>query len=140
LGAVLMLLSGIGWGLYSLNGRGKGDPTYQTSGNFIRAAVFCLILLPFMSRFFPESAATRQGVILALLSGIVTSGLGYVIWYMALKHLKAIQAGLAQLTVPVIAAIGGIIFISEPLTWRFSLTAMVILGGVGLATLTPQNE
>ena len=67
---------------------------------------------------------------------MVTSGLGYVIWYMALKDLTAIRAGIAQLTVPVIAAIGGMIFISEPMTWRFTITALVILGGVGVATMT----
>ena len=84
----------------------------------------------------PETEMTTKGVLLALTSGVVTSGLGYVIWYMALKDLTAIRAGIAQLTVPVIAAIGGMIFISEPMTWRFTITALVILGGVGVATMT----
>ena len=83
---------------------------------------------------------TQKGILLALTSGIVTSGLGYVIWYMALKDLTAIRAAIAQLTVPVIAAIGGMIFIAEPMTWRFTLSALIILGGVGVATMTRQKS
>jgi len=134
--AIMMMGAGIGWGLYSLRGRRAGDPTAQTAGNFMRAALICLLLTPLIFILGPQTPITSKGIIWALTSGIVTSGLGYVIWYMALKDLTAIRAGIAQLTVPVIAAIGGVIFIAEPLTWRFSLTALAVLGGVGIATMT----
>ena len=140
LGALMMIISGISWGVYSLRGRGAEDPAQQTAGNFLRAGLLCLLLIPLVFVLKTEQSLSQTGIALALLSGTVTSGLGYVIWYMALKHLSAIKAGLAQLSVPVIAAIGGIIFISEPLTLRFAITAFVILLGVGLATLTPRQE
>ena len=136
IGALMMMGAGIGWGLYSLRGKSAGDPVAKTGGNFIRTALICLIISPLIFMLLPETAMTPKGVLLALTSGVVTSGLGYVIWYMALKDLTAIRAGIAQLTVPVIAAIGGMIFISEPMTWRFTITALVILGGVGVATMT----
>ena len=119
--------------------RSSGDPVAKTGGNFIRTALICLIISPLIFMLLPETEMTTKGVLLALTSGVVTSGLGYVIWYMALKDLTAIRAGIAQLTVPVIAAIGGMIFISEPMTWRFTITALVILGGVGVATMTKNS-
>ena len=136
IGALMMMGAGVGWGVYSLRGKSAGDPVAKTGGNFIRTALICLIISPLVFMLLPETEMTTKGVLLALTSGVVTSGLGYVIWYMALKDLTAIRAGIAQLTVPVIAAIGGMIFISEPMTWRFTITALVILGGVGVATMT----
>ena len=136
IGALMMMGAGIGWGLYSLRGKSAGDPVAKTGGNFIRTALICLIISPLVFMLLPETEMTTKGVLLALTSGVVTSGLGYVIWYMALKDLTAIRAGIAQLTVPVIAAIGGMIFISEPMTWRFTITALVILGGVGAVSYT----
>ena len=138
-GAFMMLCAGIGWGLYSLRGKTAGDPVAKTGGNFIRTGIICLIISPIVLYALPEIDMSSKGVLLALTSGVVTSGLGYVIWYMALKDLTAIRAGIAQLTVPVIAAIGGMIFISEPMTWRFTITALVILGGVGVATMTKNS-
>lgn len=140
-GAMLMMFSGLGWGLYSLRGRKAGDPTAQTTGNFIRAGLICALATPFILGglklgLLNETAPNTKGVMLALASGTITSALGYVIWYMALKHLTATRAGIAQLTVPVIAAIGGMIFISEPLTLRFLILATIILSGVGIATMT----
>jgi len=130
-------LAGLGWGLYSLMGRGQGDPTALTAGNFLRAAIICAVLtLPLMLTL-PEITPAPKGIMLALTSGILTSGLGYVIWYMALKHLSATRAGIAQLTVPIIAAIGGMLFIAEPFTIRFFIAMCMTLGGVGLATLSP---
>ncbi len=139
-GAIMMIGAGIAWGLYSLHGRNGSNPTLQTTGNFIRAAMISILILPSLIYVKPELSITAYGLGLALLSGIMTSALGYVIWYAALKHLSAIKAGLVQLTVPVIAAIGGIIFISEPLTLEFALTAFFILSGVALATLTQRAE
>ena len=140
IGAIMMLASGVGWGLYSLRGKTAGDPVAKTGGNFMRTALICLMVTPVIFFAIPEIKMTTKGIMLALTSGVVTSGLGYVIWYMALKDLTAIRAGIAQLTVPVIAAIGGMIFISEPMTWRFTITALVILGGVGVATMTRQKS
>jgi len=128
IGALLMMISGVGWGLYSLRGRKAGNPAAQTAGNFIRTAIICLISTPLILLVIPEASVKSSGLILALMSG------------MALKDLTAIRAGIAQLTVPLIAAIGGMLFIAEPMTWRFTLTALAILGGVGVATMTRQKS
>ena len=139
LGAAMMTLAGLGWGLYSLMGRGKGDPTALTAGNFLRAAIICIVVTIPLTEVIPETKLAPTGIMLALASGILTSGLGYVIWYMALKHLTATNAGIAQLTVPILAAIGGMLFIAEPFTARFFIAMCVTLGGVALATLSPRN-
>ncbi len=139
IGASMMALSGLGWGLYSLMGRGQGDPIALTAGNFLRAAMLCALLtVPILLRL-PENSLAPKGVSLALTSGILTSALGYVIWYMTLKHLTAIRAGISQLSVPIIAAIGGMLFIAEPFTTRFFIAMCATLAGIGLATL-PLNE
>lgn len=138
LGAVMMAFSGVGWGLYSLLGRGKGNPTALTAGNFLRAAIICALVTVPILLVFPETPIGLTGISLALMSGIVTSGLGYIIWYMALKHLTATRAGIAQLTVPIIAAIGGMLFIAEPFTMRFFAAMCLTLSGVALATLSPK--
>jgi len=140
IGAMMMTMAGIGWGLYSLMGRGKGNPTALTTGNFLRAALICAAVTVPLLWVFPETTLAPKGIILALMSGIITSGLGYVIWYMALKHLTATRAGIAQLTVPIIAAIGGMLFIAEPFTARFFIAMCVTLGGVTLATLVPKGK
>ena len=142
LGALSMGAAGIGWGVYSLLGRtSKYPPTQSTAGNFARASLIGLILLgPVIMVVEPEPQPAMTGVLLAILSGAVTSGLGYAIWYQALKHLPATRAGIAQLTVPAIAALGGILFLNEPLTLRFALASLIILAGVGIATLTPARR
>ncbi|MEO0981405.1 MAG: DMT family transporter [Pseudomonadota bacterium] len=136
LAAAAMAAAGVAWGVYSLKGRGGGDPTAATSGNFLRASLIAAGLSPLMFLAAPEAAPSAAGGGLAVLSGAVTSGLGYAIWYTALKGLTATRAGLAQLTVPAIAAAGGVALLAEPLTLRFVLASLAILGGVGLATLT----
>ena len=135
LGAAMMALAGLGWGLYSLMGRGKGNPTALTAGNFLRAGLICAVLTLPLLGLFPETPLRLKGLILALLSGVVTSALGYVIWYTALKGLTATRAGVAQLTVPFIAALGGMLFIAEPFTLRFFIAMCITLAGVGLATI-----
>ena len=140
LGAVMMSLAGLGWGLYSLMGRGQGNPTALTAGNFLRAAIMCGIITIPLLLSFPETNPVPKGIILALLSGVITSGLGYVIWYMALKHLTATRAGIAQLTVPFIAAIGGMLFIAEPFTMRFFFAMCMTLTGVALATMSLKKK
>ena len=140
IGAIMMSLSGLGWGLYSLMGRGKGNPTALTAGNFLRAAIICAVITLPVLLILPEAAIGPKGIGLALLSGIMTSGIGYVIWYMALKHLTATRAGIAQLTVPFIAAIGGMLFIAEPFTLRFFIAMCLTLLGVALATLSSNKK
>ena len=140
IGAIMMSLSGLGWGLYSLMGRGKGNPTALTAGNFLRAAIICAVITLPVLLILPEAAIGPKGLGLGLLSGIMTSGIGYVIWYMALKHLTATRAGIAQLTVPFIAAIGGMLFIAEPFTLRFFIAMCLTLLGVALATLSSNKK
>lgn len=141
-GALAMMVAGLGWGAYSLLGRNtRADPKRNTAGNFIRASLIgAVCLLPLILGIAPEARPGTTGIMLAIVSGAVTSGLGYALWYMALKHLTATRAGVAQLTVPAIAALGGVLFLSEPMTWRFILSSLIILGGVGIATLTPANR
>lgn len=139
-GSIAMMVAGVGWGVYSLLGRtAQTTPTLNTAGNFLRASLIGLLcLLPITLFLYPEQRPGMTGTLIAVASGAITSGLGYVIWYMALKSLTAIRAGVAQLTVPAIAALGGILFLSEPMTLRFGLASLIILGGVGVATLTRQ--
>lgn len=136
--AAAMAIAGMGWGAYSLLGRGAGDPTSATTGNFIWASVLALPLFGLSVLVQPEPIPPMEGIALAIASGSITSGLGYVIWYQALKGLTATRAGIAQLTVPAIAALGGVIFLTEPITLRFALSTLAILGGVALAVLTPK--
>lgn len=134
--AAMMATAGIGWGAYSLIGRSAKDATAATTGNFIIASFLAAPMLAVTLIMAPEPMPPFDGVGLAVLSGAVTSGLGYVIWYRALAGLTATRAGIAQLSVPAIAAIGGVLFLSEPITWRFALATTAILGGVALAVLT----
>lgn len=136
-GAAAMAIAGIGWGAYSLLGKAAGDPTTATAGNFIRASMMAAILALPVLMLHPEPSPSANGAILAIISGAITSGLGYAIWYTALKDLTATRAGIAQLTVPAIAATGGVLFLHEPITLRFALASAAILGGVALAVLTP---
>lgn len=126
IGSILMCVSGITWGLYSLKGRGNSDPVAATASNFLRAAPLVIGLWLFS---FPTHNLDSDGVTLALLSGIVTSALGYIIWYSALPALKASQAAIVQLSVPLIVAFGGIILLDEQITLRLILSAIAILGG-----------
>jgi len=137
--AIAMAIAGIGWGAYSLLGRGSDDPTSATAGNFIWASALAIPLFGLVIFIRPEPFPPVDGIALAMTSGAVTSGIGYVIWYQALKGLTATRAGIAQLTVPAIAALGGVIFLAEPITLRFTLSTLAILGGVALAVLTPST-
>ena len=136
--AIAMMIAGIGWGAYSLIGRGAATtPTLTTAGNFWRASLIGTVLLaPILLWGRPEVSSGSTGVLIAVISGAITSGLGYALWYQALKSLSAMRAGVAQLTVPAIAALGGILFLDEQITQRFILSSILILIGVGIATLT----
>jgi drug/metabolite transporter (DMT)-like permease len=126
--AILMMMAGVSWGIYSLRGRNTGNPIRVTGGNFIRAVPFAF----FMSLvLFTHLHVTLDGVILAIVSGALTSGIGYVIWYAALKGLSVTRAATVQLLVPIIASIGGVVFLSEFISMRLIISAIMVLGGVG---------
>ena len=131
-GAMLMTASGVGWGVYSLRGKGQPAPVAATAGNFARALPFAVAGAVVA---WGTLHASPRGVALAMTSGAVTSGLGYVIWYVTLRDLTATRAAIVQLAVPVIAAIGGILVLSEEPTARLAVASALILGGVGGATL-----
>jgi len=132
LGALLMIGAGVAWGVYSLRGKGAGDPTRVTAGNFIRAVPITLVLSLLMLDFATVDAA---GFYYAVASGALASGLGYAIWYTALPALKNTSAASVQLSVPVIAALGGIVFLGEPMTLRLILASVAILGGIALVII-----
>ncbi len=133
-GATLMATSGVAWGCYSLAAKGIRSPTAATAGNFVRATPMAtLMVLVVWATGQPH--ASWSGLELAMISGAITSGLGYAIWYTALKDLSTSRAAIVQLTVPVIAAVAGVIFLGEQMTWRLVLAAVSILGGVALALL-----
>lgn len=131
-GALMMLGAGVAWGIYSLRGKGAGDPTRVTAGNFLRAVPLALGL----GLFTLEGASLdAAGVGYAIASGALTSGLGYALWYSVLPALKATQAATVQLSVPVIAALGGVALLSEPLSLRLVVASAAVLGGIALVVL-----
>jgi len=130
LGSALMALAGAAWGIYSLRGRGSGNPVAATTANFVRAVPFALVV---SLAALPDFHITSRGAWLAIASGAVASGIGYVIWYAALKGLTTTRAAVVQLSVPVLAAAGGVLFLSEALTDRLIISSIVILGGIALA-------
>ncbi len=129
LGAALMVLAGLSWGIYSLLGRGTRDPIGATAGNFIRGAP--LALLP-MAVLYGQINPDPMGVLYAVLSGTVASGLGYILWYRVLPQLGATRGASVQLSVPVIAAVAGAFLIGEPVTLRLALISLAVLGGIAL--------
>lgn len=128
-GSLLMIAAGIAWGVYSLRGRGGGNPTASTAGNFVRALPFAAVLSLAM---LPQAALDAAGVGYAVASGALASGLGYAIWYTALPGLRASSAATVQLSVPVIAALGGALFLGEAITLRLVLASVAVLGGIAL--------
>jgi drug/metabolite transporter (DMT)-like permease len=130
IGAALMLAAGVAWGIYSLRGRSSVRPLETTAGNFARAVSLALGL----SLIAPGPArATVEGALLASASGAIASGVGYSLWYAALAGLTATRAAVVQLSVPVLAAVGGVLLLGEALTPRLVMSGAAILGGVALA-------
>jgi len=128
-GSLLMIGAGIAWGIYSLRGKGKGNPTRVTSGNFLRSIPFAALVSVLM---FDRVSLNSAGLWYAVLSGALASGLGYAVWYTVLPSLQATTAATVQLSVPVIAAFGGIVFLGESLTMRLALASGAILGGIAM--------
>lgn len=135
-GSVLMLGAGVAWGVYSLRGRGVGNPTQVTAGNFLRAAPIAAVLSLFL---LSSISLDKMGLIYAVSSGALASGMGYAIWYTALPALKTTKAATVQLSVPVIAALGGVAFLGESINTRLVLASVAILGGIALVILEKQH-
>jgi drug/metabolite transporter (DMT)-like permease len=136
LGSLLMLSAGVAWGVYSLRGKGVGDPTRVTAGNFLRAVPIAAGLSILMH---DRVSLDSTGLWYAVSSGALASGIGYAIWYTVLPALKATHAATVQLSVPVIAALGGIAFLGESVTLRLVLASVAILGGIALVILERRN-
>jgi drug/metabolite transporter (DMT)-like permease len=136
-GSILMLGAGVAWGIYSLRGKGERNPVSVTAGNFVRAVPFATALSII---FAPWTHLNLAGIGYAIISGAVTSGLGYVIWYSALPGLKAASAATVQLSVPVLAATGGILLLGEPITLRYMLASVAVLGGIAVVVATPHPQ
>ena len=129
LAAGAMLLAGVCWGVYSLRGRGAGDPLQVNAGNFLRAAALALAASGFL---YSQARWDARGAVLAVVSGSLTSGVGYAIWYRALQSLDVTRAASVQLCVPVLAALSGVLWLDEQLSLRLCITSLAILGGIAL--------
>ena len=136
LGAAFMILAGASWGVYSLLGKNLGEPTIATAGNFLRAVPFAAALA--LAGSHGTSGVDMTGALYAVLSGAITSGLGYALWYAALPALTATSAATVQLSVPAIAALGGVLLLAEPITMRLLLASATILGGIALTIARPK--
>jgi drug/metabolite transporter (DMT)-like permease len=132
LGAALMVAAGVAWGIYTLRGRGERDALGVTAGNFARGVVPAAALSAAHGFVTPPSWST-EGLALATASGMLASGVGYVIWYSALPGLTPAGAAIVQLSAPVLAAIGGILLLGEALSWRLVIATPLVLGGIALA-------
>jgi drug/metabolite transporter (DMT)-like permease len=129
-GVSLMVIAGVAWGMYSLIGRRSGDALAATAGTFVRLAPALLLT---SAVTIPSAHLERAGITLAALSGVATTGGGYIVWYYALRQLSATRGSIQQLSVPALAALGGTVVLGEPVTLRLVTAAALILGGVGLS-------
>ncbi len=136
-GALLMAFAGIAWGIYSVRGRGESDAMASTASNFTLSLIMVLVLIAVT---YSEAGVSTRGVALAVVSGALTSGLGYVIWYAALESLSSMQAALVQLSVPAIATAAGILLLAEPLSFRLLVSGALVLGGISLALVRKQPD
>lgn len=130
LGAGLMTVAAIGWGIYSLLGRGAATPLKDTGMNFVYAVPIVVVA---MLLFPDETQITTTGTALAIVSGAITSGLGYALWYSIIPKLQTSTAAVAQLTVPIIATAGGIVFLAERIDLRFVIATVMVLSGVAIS-------
>ena len=130
LGSALMAVAGVAWGVYSVLGRGAANPLRLTAGNFARALPLAMLVSLLTWRY---AYAATMGILVALICGAVTSGLGYVLWYAALRTLTATRAAIVQLMVPVLAGAGGVVFLGEAISIRLVLSGIAVLGGIALA-------
>lgn len=136
-GILLMLAAGIAWGLYTLAGRHATDPLMFTTNHFLRTLPFVLVLLIWN---WDQTFISQQGLVLAIASGALTSGCGYAIWYSVLQHLSISRAAVVQLSVPIIAAFGGLIFTNEAITSTFIIASCLVLGGILMVILARSKK
>lgn len=136
-GAVIMAMSGIAWGIYSIRGKACVSPLRATGFNFIRSLVALPLLILIGMKYLAN--VSTEGVILAGVSGAITSGVGYSLWYVAMPLLKSTQAAVVQFCVPILAAVLGVLFLSEQLTLRFIAASVVILGAVSVFVLNKKK-
>lgn len=140
LSSLLMISAGVAWGIYSIKGKGAQHPIPISAGNFIRTVPMALLLLLLVR---DPLAVSQMGIIYALASGAIASGVGYAIWYSILPLLSSTYAATVQLSVPLIAAVGGVLLLGEPLSLRLLVASCAILGGIALVVLSksaPQNK
>jgi len=135
-GALLMVLSGVAWGFYTLAGKGTINPLVSTANNFLRTVPFIILLFIFT---FEKASMSSTGIMLAIVSGAITSGFGYAIWYIAINGLTVTQAAVVQLTVPIIAAFGGVLFVSEPITIQLIIASILVLGGILVSSISKKK-
>lgn len=135
-GSLLMVLSGVAWGLYTLAGKGTLNPLASSANNFLRTTPFVVLLFLFTVE---NAEMSNTGIVLAITSGAITSGLGYAVWYVALNGLTVTQAAVVQLTVPIIAAFGGILFVDESLTMQLIIASILVLGGIFVSSISKKK-
>nr|WP_044042048.1 DMT family transporter [Caballeronia insecticola] len=135
--SLLMIAAGVGWGAYSLRGRGLADPVAATAGNFLRALPFAIAV---SALAFAHARLDAAGFACAVASGALTSGMGYIVWYAALRDLRPATAATVQLSVPVITATGGVLLLGEALTARLVVSSVAILGGIALVVLSRRTH
>ncbi|GAB5480491.1 MAG: DMT family transporter [Parasphingorhabdus sp.] len=131
-GGLIMALAGISWGFYSWAGKGAAQPALATARNFVGAALLCSLLIPLLGS---SEQVQPTGILLAIISGTITSGLGYITWYAVLPRLSVSTAAASQLSVPAIAALGGVLLLGETLNTRFFIGSAMIFAGIGLTML-----
>jgi drug/metabolite transporter (DMT)-like permease len=131
-GSILMLSAGLAWGVYSIRGKGASDAIAATAGNFLRAVPFATLVSVVAMR---QMHLDALGIVYAVVSGAITSGLGYVMWYTVLPQIKATSAAVVQLSAPVLVATGGILLLSEPISLRYIIASIAVLGGIFLVII-----
>lgn len=136
-GFLMMALAGVAWGFYTLAGQGSEQPLVDTNSNFVKAVPMALVLSAVL---YGTISISPFGLLMAVASGAITSGLGYAIWYAALPNLSISQAGVMQLLVPIIAAAGGVLFASEVISQRLIVAAVLTLGGILLVIMAKKTS
>lgn len=137
LSSILMTIAGVAWGFYTIRGRVAQNPLAATAGNFVYSVPMALVVLAVS---FKSVFVSSSGIRYAMFSGALASGVGYVIWYAALRGLTTTRAAMVQLSVPVIAAWGGVLFLAEVVSARLLIAGMLILGGIAMALLSRQKK
>jgi drug/metabolite transporter (DMT)-like permease len=130
--AAIMVLSGIGWALYSIVGKNMQNPLASSLANFVLAIPFVLLVY---AAFYTKSFVQPQGILLAVISGGLASSGAYVLWYAIVKQIDRVTASSVQLSVPCLAILGGILFIGEALSWRIIIATVIVLAGIALVVL-----